>query len=317
MKKVFVSYPIPDEPLNILREKYEVVINEKKAPLNKEELIAKCKDVDAVLCMYYDVFDKEVMDQCNKLKVIANYAVGYNNIDYEYAKEKGIFVTNTPGVLTDATADLAMALLLAVARRIPEGDVVSKNGEFGSWTPTWFLGLDLSNKTIGIIGMGRIGQNFAKKAKAFNMKIIYNSRTPKKDFEKETNAVWVTKEELLKESDFISIHVSLTEETKHMISTKELNIMKKNAVLINTSRGPVVDEDALADALIENKIYGAGLDVYENEPSINKKLIGLDNVVLTPHIGSSTFETRIRMSEIAANNIFQVLQGEKPSENVY
>jgi glyoxylate reductase len=257
------------------------------------------------------------MNQCNKLKVIANYAVGYNNIDYEYAKEKGIFVTNTPGVLTDATADLAMALLLAVARRIPEGDVVSKNGEFGSWTPTWFLGLDLSNKTIGIIGMGRIGQNFAKKAKAFNMKIIYNSRTPKKDFEKETNAVWVTKEELLKESDFISIHVSLTEETKHMISTKELNIMKKNAVLINTSRGPVVDEDALADALIENKIYGAGLDVYENEPSINKKLIGLDNVVLTPHIGSSTFETRIRMSEIAANNIFQVLQGEKPSENVY
>jgi len=317
MKKVFVTYPISDEPLNVLREKYEVVINDKKTPLDKESLVSACKDADAVLCMYYDVFDKEMMDQCNKLKVISNYAVGYNNIDHEYARKKGVFVTNTPDVLTDATADLAMGLLLSVARKISEGDFVSKNGQFVSWTPTWFLGLDLSNKTIGIIGMGRIGQNFAKKVKAFNMKIIYNSKTPKRDFEKETNAVWVSKEKLLKESDFISIHVSLNEETKHMIGTKKLNIMKNNAVLINTSRGSVVDEEALANALIDKKIYGAGLDVYENEPCINKKLIGLDNVVLTPHIGSSTFETRIRMSEIAANNIAQTLQGEKPLNNVY
>jgi lactate dehydrogenase-like 2-hydroxyacid dehydrogenase len=281
------------------------------------ELVKFCKDADAVLCMFYDKFDAEIMDQCPKIKIISTYSVGYNNIDVHSAKERGIYVTNTPDVLTNATADLAMGLLLSVSRNIVKGDNTIRNGEFKSWTPTWFLGLDLFNKTVGIVGLGRIGQNFAKKARAFNMNIIYHSSKKNHDFDNEFGAKLVSMETLIKESDFISLHVPLTDKTRYMFGKKEFDMMKNSAVIINTSRGAVIDEDALANALMDNLIYGAGLDVFEDEPNVNPKLISLDNVVLTPHIGSSTYETRIRMAEISAQSIYNALLGQKIDYNVY
>jgi glyoxylate reductase len=267
--------------------------------------------------MFYDKFDAEIMDQCPKIKIISTYSVGYNNIDVHSAKERGIYVTNTPDVLTNATADLAMGLLLSVSRNIVKGDNTIRNGEFKSWTPTWFLGLDLFNKTVGIVGLGRIGQNFAKKARAFNMNIIYHSSKKNHDFDNEFGAKLVSMETLIKESDFISLHVPLTDKTRYMFGKKEFDMMKNSAVIINTSRGAVIDEDALANALMDNLIYGAGLDVFEDEPNVNPKLISLDNVVLTPHIGSSTYETRIRMAEISAQSIYNALLGQKIDYNVY
>lgn len=317
MKKVVITYPISEEPLEILKQNFNVIINESGMQWNRETLIEYSKDADAVLCMFYDKFDAELLSQCPKLKIVATYSVGFNNIDVDYAKSKGIYVSNTPDVLTNATADLAMGLMLSVARLIPTGNTLIRNGGFKSWTPTWFLGLDLAYKTIGVVGMGRIGQNFAKKASAFNMKVVYHSNTKKDEFENETGAQWVTKETLIKESDFISLHVPLTKATHHMFGKEEFKAMKKTAVIINTSRGPVIDEEALADALINGDIYGAGLDVFEEEPKVNSKLIDCDNVVLTPHIGSSTFNTRFRMAEINAQSIYEALMGEKPQVCVY
>lgn len=315
--KVVVTYPIPEVPLKKLKENFNVVINRSEERWDKEMLIENTKDADAVLCMFYDKFDADVISKCSKLKIIATYSVGFNNIDVTYAKSKGIYVSNTPDVLSNATADLAMGLLLSVARLIPIGNDTARNGKFKMWTPTWFLGLDLAYKTIGIIGMGRIGQNFAEKAKAFKMKVIYYSTTRKTDFESKTGSEWVTMEKLLSESDFISLHVPLTEMTYHLLGRKEFQVMKNTAVIINTSRGAVIDEIALAEALHQGEIYGAGLDVFEDEPKIHPKLLTCDNVVLTPHIGSSTFDTRVQMAEINARSIFEALAGEKPQNCVY
>ena len=310
--KVYVTYRIPEKPLELLKEKCNVIINSMDRFLTKEELCENLKGMDGVISMFSDCIDREVIDCLQGVKILANYAVGYNNIDFDYAASKGIAVTNTPGVLTNATADLAWGLLFAVARRIVDSDRCSREGKFKSWTPTWFLGQDITGKTLGIIGAGRIGSNFARKAKGFDMKILYCNRTQNKKFEEETGAIYVDKHTLLRESDFVSIHVPLTNETKHMLSLNEFKMMKRTAVLINTSRGPVIDEKALAQALREGYIWGAGLDVYENEPSIESGLFNLENVILTPHVGSSTTKTREKMTEIVALNVLAALNGEVP-----
>ncbi|HEX3046929.1 MAG TPA: D-glycerate dehydrogenase [Bacillota bacterium] len=315
-QKVYITYKIPEKPLALLKEKCDVIINDMDRFLTKEELCEKIKDMDGVICMLSDRIDRDVIDSIQRVKVLANYAVGYNNIDFEYAASKGIVVTNTPGVLTNATADLAWGLLFSAARRIVDSDRCTREGKFKGWTPIWFLGQDITGKTLGIIGAGRIGSNFAKKAKGFDMKILYFNRTPNKNFEEETGARYVDKHTLLRESDFISIHVPLTNETKHMLGLNEFKMMKRNAVLINTSRGAVLDEKALAKALKEGYIWGAGLDVYENEPIIEPELFNLKNVILTPHIGSSTTETREKMAEMAIKNVLAVLNGEIPPNNV-
>lgn len=310
--KVYITYRIPEKPLALLKERCELIINEADNYLTKEGLCLNLKDMDAVICTLSDSIDKDIIDCMDRVKVIANYAVGYNNIDFEYAAQKGIMVTNTPGVLTNATADLAWALLFSVARRIVGSDRYTREGKFKKWEPTLLLGQEITGKTLGIIGAGKIGSNFARKAKGFEMKILYHNRTRNIDFEKETNAVYVDKSTLLKESDFISIHVPLTPETRHLIGTNEFKIMKRNAVIINTSRGPVINESALARALKEGDIWGAGLDVYENEPQIEAELFKLENVVLAPHIGSATAETREKMAEMAVKNVLAVLEGNKP-----
>jgi len=312
VKKVYITRKIPEEGILKLQEHFDVEVNELDRDLTYEELKEKIKGKDAVLCLLSDKIDSELMDVEPRVKIFANYAVGYNNMDLEAAKKRKIFLTNTPDVLTDATADMAWSLLFATARRVSEGDRFVRAGRFKSWSPELLLGQDITGKTLGIVGAGRIGQAFGKRGKAFNMNILYYNRTRKEDFEKLTGAKYVTFEELLKESDFISLHTPLTHETKHLISDNEFKSMKKNAILINTSRGPVVDEKALVRALKNRIIWGAGLDVYENEPLVEEELKSLENVVLCPHLGSATYSTRRRMAEMAAENIIAALKGKIP-----
>ena len=260
-----------------------------------------------------DQVDAEVLAvAAPRCKLIANYAVGFNNIDVEAARQRRIMVTNTPGVLTDATADLAWTLLFCVARRAVEADQYARTGQYKGWSPMLLLGLDITGKTLGIIGSGRIGQNFAQKAAGFSMKLLYNDIKANRQFEAQTGAVYVDKETLLKEADFVSLHVPLMPATHHLISTAEFRLMKRTAVLINTSRGPVVDEKALVRALQNGEIWGAGLDVFENEPEFEPELAGLSNVVLLPHIASATIETRTNMGLMAAENIVAAAAGKLP-----
>lgn len=310
--KVYITYRIPEKPLALLKDKVDVFANESDEYLSKAELCEQVKGMEAIICTLMDPIDKDVIDSIDRAKIIANYAVGYNNIDFEYAAKKGIIVTNTPGVLTNATADLAWALLFSVARRIVDSDRFTRDGKFKKWEPTLLLGQEVTGKTLGIIGAGKIGSNFARKAVGFNMRILYHNRSRNIEFEKEANASYVDKTTLLKESDFVSIHVPLTSDTRHMIGMNEFKTMKRNSILINTSRGPVVDEKALVSSLKEGYIWGAGLDVYENEPQIEPELFKLENVVLAPHIGSATAETREKMAEIAIKNVLAVLDGQKP-----
>jgi glyoxylate reductase len=245
--------------------------------------------------------------------MIANFGVGYNNIDVRAATARGIMVSNTPGVLTDATAELAFALILAISRRIVEGDRMVREDRFKFWAPMLFLGREVTGKTLGIIGMGKIGKAVAIRARAFDMRILYHNRKRIDSKEEKTlRAEYVDLKTLLKESDFVSLNVPLTEETKHLIGKNELSLMKSTAFLINTSRGPVIDEKALVEALRTRKIGGAGLDVYENEPSLTPGLTELDNVILLPHVGSGTLETRIKIGTLAVENLIAGLEGRKP-----
>jgi len=310
--KVFVTRKIPNPGLNLLRNEFELEINPYDRLLTKEEIIKGLKGKDGLLCLLTDNIDKEVIDSEPKLKMIANYAVGFDNIDIKVATAKGIPVSNTPGVLTDATSDMAWALLFSVARRMVEGDKFTRSGRFKGWSPMLMLGQDISNKTLGVIGVGRIGAAFALKSKGFKMNVLYTDSRINKTLENELDAKKVDLSTLLRESDFISIHVTLNKTTHHMISEKELKMMKKNAILINTSRGPVVDEKALVKALQEKWIFGAGLDVYEHEPKISKQLIKLQNVVLQPHSASATIESRTNMAIIAAKNLIAGLKGKIP-----
>ena len=315
MKKpnVYVTRMLPQAAIDLLKEHCQVEINPEDRVLAREELLEKVKGRDAVLCLLTDTIDEEVLESAGlECRIFANYAVGYNNISVEAATKKGIIITNTPGVLTDATADLAWSLLFSVSRRVAESDKYTREGKFKGWGPMLFLGRDITGKTLGVIGIGRIGANFAKKSKGFEMRILYNDIKPDEEFEKETGASYVDKETLLKESDFISVHVPLLPSTRHLIGEKEFKLMKKTAVLINTSRGPVVDEKALVKALKQGEIWGAGLDVFENEPLLEPGLAELDNVVIVPHIASATIETRTNMGLIAVRNIIAVFKGEMP-----
>jgi len=312
-KKVFVTRQLPEASLEELKKQFDVTVNPDDRVLTREELLKGVKGVDAVLCLLTDTIDAVVLDAAGpKCRIFANYAVGYNNIDVAAATGRGIIVTNTPDVLNDATADLAWALLFSVSRRIAESDRFARAGRFKGWGPMLLLGRDITGKKLGIVGAGRIGYNFARKARGFDMELLYTGTRPSEKMDRELGARFVDKETLLRESDFISLHVPLMPETRHYIGEKELQLMKKTAVLINTSRGPVVDEKALVRALEKGWIWGAGLDVFENEPEIDPGLIGLDNVVIVPHIASATIETRTNMGLIAAGNIIRVLNGEGP-----
>jgi len=307
--KVFITYKIPNIAEKILREKgFTVSVNRSGKILTKEELIRKGKNADALITLLSDKIDREVIDNLNKCRIIANYAVGYNNIDVEYAKSKGIVVANTPGILTDATADLTMALILACARRLPEGERFVREGKFEGWKPELLLGLDLKGKTLGIVGMGRIGFAVGQRAKAFGMKVVYFNRTRKANAENELNAKKVSLEKLMKVSDVVSLHLPLTAETRGIIDKNKLNLLKPTAILINTARGEVLDEKHLIKMLKRKKIFAAGFDVYTNEPNLNPALLELENAVLLPHVGSGTVETRNAMAELVARNVVSYFQ---------
>jgi len=311
--KVFVTRRIPEEGIRLLeRECEEVEVYQYDRIPSKKEIINGLKGKDALLCLLTDRIDREVISSNPNLKVISNYAAGYDNIDVDEATKRGIVVTNTPDVLTNATAELAWALLFAVARRVVEGDKFTREGRFKGWSPTLLLGKELSGKTLGVIGAGRIGTAFALKAKCFNMKVLYFNRSRNEVLEDKLGAKKVDLDTLLRESDFISIHLPLTKETYHLIDYDKICMMKRDAIIVNTARGAIIKEGDLVKALREKRIFGAGLDVYEKEPKITDELKNLENVVLLPHIGSATLETRTKMSILAAENLVKALRGERP-----
>jgi len=315
--KVLITRKIFPETLEYLKNYVEYEIGAWEGELKKEDLLDKVKDKKGLLSLLVDSIDKDVMDAAPGLVIIANCAVGYDNIDMTYAKQKGILVTNTPGILTETTADLAWALIMAVSRRIPQADIFTREKRYKGWELDLFLGREVTRKRLGIIGMGRIGKAVALRAQAFRMDTVYTDpHRLDPEEERRYSASCVPLEELLSTSDIITIHTTLTPETKHLISEERLKLMKKEAILVNVARGPVVDEKALAEALEARQIWGAGLDVYEREPEIEEKLLSLDNVVLLPHIGSATFETRTKMAMMAAKNLVQGLKGERPDNLV-
>lgn len=315
--EVFVTRKIPEIGLNKVKENFKTDINPHSRRLKKEEIIERVKGKDALLCLLTDEIDEEIIEAGEDLKVISNYAVGYDNIDVEAATERGIAVTNTPGVLTDATAEMAWSLIFAVTRNIVKGDKYVREDKFEGWDPTLMIGHEVHNKTLGVIGMGNIGSCVARKADAFDMDVLYYNRSRKKDIEEEIGAKYVDKDSLLSKSDIVTIHVPLTDETEEMISWEELDIMKESSYLINTARGEVVNEEALIEALRSNKISGAGIDVYSDEPyGANPNYYDLDNVVLTPHLGSASHRARDGMSEMAADNLIAVLEGKEPKHIV-
>lgn len=311
--KVLVTRRLPDQAMNMLEESCHVKLNAFDRAMTEGELIDEIHDCDGLLSLLTDNIDKEVMDASPNLKVIANYAVGFNNIDVAAATKKRIVVCNTPGVLTQTTADFAWALLMAVARRVVEADRFMRGGKYTGWSPTLLLGCDIYGKTLGLVGMGRIGAAVAKRASGFNMNVVYyDIKRLSQDEEEALGIKYMNFEALLKASDFISIHVPLFPDTRHLIGKEQFLIMKDSACLINTSRGPVIDENALVEALKLKQIAGAGLDVFENEPFMAPDLNKLDNVVLAPHIASATNETRTLMGVMAVKNLLAGLAGKLP-----
>ncbi|NGZ09542.1 MAG: D-glycerate dehydrogenase [Nitrospira sp. LK70] len=310
---LYVTRLLPRPVLDSILGQYRMLTEPTDLPPKEEELRHGFAEAQAVICTLTDRIDASLLSQAKRLKIIANYAVGYNNIDLAAAAQRGIVVTNTPDVLTDATADLTWGLMLALMRRIVEGDAWVRTGTWPGWTPTQMLGADVSGKTLGIVGMGRIGQAVAQRAAGFRMPVIYAGR------ESVCNPpgiswVWRSLDEVVAESDCLSLHVPLTESTRHLIDRRKLALMKPTAYLINTSRGPVIDESALVSALEARTIAGAGLDVYEHEPTVHARLRSLPNVVLLPHLGSATLGTRVRMGFICLDNIAAVLGG-RPAPN--
>ena len=315
--KVLVTRRIPAAGLRLLEaEGFALTILSEEVP-ERAELLEAARGASGVLSTVTESIDAGFMDAAgDNLKVVANMAVGFDNVDVTAAREREIVVTNTPGVLTETTADVAFMLMLAAARRLGEGERMLRSGRWRYWGPELLTGPDVWGKTLGIIGMGRIGEAVTRRARGFDMKVLYTSRSRKEGVEHETEARRVHLDELLRESDFISIHTPLTAATRHLIGEPELQKMKPTAVLVNTSRGPVVDEAALAGALAEHRIFAAGLDVYEEEPAVHPMLLELENVVLAPHIGSASIETRSKMAEMAARNLIAVLHGEEPPNPV-
>lgn len=308
--KVFLTRQLPAEVMARLREVSNLSIHPYDRALTKEEIIAGVKDKDALLCLLTDQIDREVLSANPDLKIVANYAVGYNNIDVYAAAELGIPVSNTPGVLTETSADLAFGLMMAVSRRLVEADAFLRTGKWEGWGPLQFLGPDVHGATLGIVGMGRIGKAVAKRAKGFEMDVKYWNRTRLSE-EEEQKEGWqyMPLSDILSVSDFVSLHLAYTAETHHLIGAHELELMKSEAVLINTARGAIVDEKALVNALAEDKIWGAGLDVFEHEPKVEKELLTMNNVVLLPHLGSASVATRTKMGMIAIDNILAAWEG--------
>jgi len=318
-KQVFLTRTLHDFALKELKKRYQIEIHSGKIPIPQTKLRSKIKEIDGLICFPYDKINKEVIDLAKNLKVISTYSVGYDHIDTKYAKKKKIRVGYTPEVLTDATADLAFSLLLDILRRVSEGDRIIRDGKwkviYGAYD---YVGLDLQGKTLGILGLGRIGRTLAKRAKAFDMKLVYHNRKRvSKTREKTLGVKYVSFEKLITQSDIISIHVPHTKETDHMFDMKIFRKMKKSAFLINTSRGKIVNEKDLVTALKKKMIAGAGLDVFETEPiSKNHPLVKLQNIVLAPHIGSSSEETRATMAEITVKNLNLGINGKKPIYSV-
>lgn len=314
--ELLVTRRLPGGALERLAKACTLDIWGRDDPMPQGEIIRRIKGKEGLLCLLGDSVDAAVMDAAERLGIIANYAVGYDNIDIPAAKARGIVVTNTPGVLTDATADLAWALIFASVRRIVQAHNFLRGTPWQGWDPNQLLGHDITGATLGIIGAGRIGTAVALRSRGFNMPVLYTGRTPNTLIEAALGATRVELSELLAEADIISLHVPLTPGTRHLIGRHELGLMKSTAVLINTARGALIDEDALVEALRKGRIAGAGLDVYENEPRVHPGLHELDNVVTLPHIGSATHATRAKMADMAADNILAFLRGEEPPNRV-
>jgi glyoxylate reductase len=316
--RVFITRPIPEIGIKILRDKgYEILVNQRAAnrPAEKYEILSGVKGTNALLSVLTEKIDAEIMDAgLPDLKIIANYAVGFDNIDIEAARQRNLMVTNTPGVLTNTVAEHTFTLMLAISHRITEADKFTRAGLYHAWGPMLLLGSDLSSKVLGIVGLGRIGSRVAyHAARGFGMKIFYNDTKRDENFEREFSAQFFENvDDLLSRSDFVSIHVPLLESTRHLIDERRLKLMKASAYLINTSRGPIIDEKALAKALKEQWIRGAAIDVFENEPKVESDLLKLNNIILTPHIASATEETRNAMAKLAAKNIIEALEGREP-----
>jgi glyoxylate reductase len=312
--KVLVTRPIKEEPTRRLRERCEVTIDENDFGIPRDDLLKMVGGYDALITMLTEKVDAELLAAAgSQLKVVANHAVGFDNVSLPDCTAAGVMATNTPDVLTETTADTAFALLMTAARRIGEGERFLRAGTPWIWGPLMMLGQDVHHKTIGIVGFGRIGQAVARRAKGFGMDVIYaDAFQLPADVEAETSAQRVELDELLERADFVSIHTNLTPETRHLFGTEQFARMKRTAVLVNTSRGAVVDEAALADALEAGEIFAAGLDVFEHEPDVHPKLLGLENVVVIPHLGSATVDTRDAMGHLAVDNVFAALDGERP-----
>ncbi|WP_436865717.1 2-hydroxyacid dehydrogenase family protein [Staphylococcus pseudoxylosus] len=313
MVKVYIAGPIPEVGLNLLKDQgFEVDMYEGKGIIDKETLKEGLKDADALISLLSTNVDKDVIDAASNLKIIANYGAGFNNIDGDYARQLNIDVTNTPKASTNSTAELTFGLVLSAARRIVEGDKLCRTTGFDGWAPLFFRGREVSGKTIGIIGLGEIGSAVARRAKAFDMNVLYTGPNQKVDREREIGAKYVDLETLLKNADFVTINAAYNPDMHHQIDTEQFEMMKPTSYLINASRGPIVHEQALVQALQDKEIEGAALDVFEFEPEINDELKKLDNVVLTPHIGNATFESRDMMSKIVANDTVSKLTNHEP-----
>ncbi len=310
---ILISRLLPEEALAQARSRAAVDVHEADKPLERSELLARLRGRQGLVCLITDTIDVPLLDACPGLKVVSNVAVGFNNIDVAAATQRGVVVTNTPDVLTETTADFAWTLLMATARRLVEADRYVREGKFTQWEFMLLLGGDIHGKALGIVGFGRIGRAMARRALGFNMRVLYQDAVAADAAtEKELRATRVDTATLLRESDFVTLHTPLLPETQHLINAQSLRTMKKTAYLVNASRGPVVDEAALAQALKEGRIAGAGIDVFEREPEVHPALIGLPNVVLAPHIASASSDTRVKMAMLAVDNCLAVVEGRTP-----
>lgn len=312
--KVYVTREMPERGLKIIKEEFDAEVWSDYAPPPKKVIIEKAAKVDALATLLSDKIDAEVFDAAPKLKIVAQMAVGFDNIDIPEATKRGIYVTNTPGVLTETTADFAFALLIAAARRVAEADRYVRSGQWKvGWHPMMLQGRDVCGATLGIVGLGRIGLAIAKRAKGFDMKVLYYDVIRRQDYEKEYGIEFTEMDQLFKTADFVTINTPLTKETTHLVDEKKLKSMKKTAIIVNNARGPIVDEKALYRALKEGWIAGAGLDVFEQEPTpLTNPLLKLDNVVVAPHISSASYETRAKMAEMVAENLIAYFDGRTP-----
>ena len=312
-KRVFISSTLPREAVGLIPGDFTLDYNNSEVPLSKAELVSRLNGKDGLICHIISTIDEEVLASAPTLKVVANVAVGYNNIDVAAARRRGVIVTNTPDVLTETTADFAWTLLMATARRVVEADHYARSGRWTAWKWDLLWGADVHGTTLGIVGFGRIGRAVARRALGFNMRVLYHDAVrADAAVERELSATATDLETLLREADFVTLHTNLTPETRHLIGERTLRLMRKSAIVVNAARGPIVDEAALAQALREGWIAGAGLDVFEEEPRIHPDLLPLQNVVLAPHIASASRDTRIAMATLAVRNCVAVLEGKAP-----